>query len=46
MDDIQYAGSNNGMKRVSQVFRGETIYGEVELQNIHRSHIGRIAEQM
>ena len=46
VDDIQYAGSNNGMKRVSQVFRGEAIYGEVELQNIHRSHIGRIAEQM
>ena len=46
VDDIQFAGSNNGMKRASKVFRGEDIYGEVSLQNIHRSKIGRIAERM
>ena len=46
VDDIQYAGSNNGMRRVSKVFRGNPIYGEVELQNIHRSEIGRLAEKM
>ena len=46
VDDIQFAGSNNGMRRASKVFRGEDIYGEVTLQNIHRSAIGRIAEQM
>lgn len=46
VDDIQYAGSNNGMKRVSKVFRGNPIYGEIELQNIHRSKIGRLAELM
>ena len=46
VDDIQFAGSNNGMKRVSKVFRGEDIYGEVTLQNIHRSKIGRIAEKL
>ena len=46
VDDIQYAGNNNGMKRVSKVFRGHSIYGEVELQNIHRSEIGRLAEMM
>ena len=46
VDDIQYAGSNNGMRRVSKVFRGKSIYGEVELQNIHRSDIGKIAELM
>ena len=46
VDDIQFAGSNNGMKRASKVFRGEDIYGEVTLQNIHRSKIGRIAEKM
>ena len=46
VDDIQYAGSNNGMRRVSKVFRGNDIYGEVELQNIHRSEIGRLAELM
>ena len=46
VDDNQYAGSNNGMRRVSQVFRGQSIYGEVELQNIHRSEIGKLAELM
>ena len=34
-----YAGANNGLKRVSKVFRGEEIYGEVMLQNIYRSKI-------
>lgn len=46
VDDIQYAGNNNGMRRVSKVFRGNPIYGEIELQNIHRSEIGRLAEMM
>lgn len=46
VDDIQFAGSNNGMRRASKVFRGEDIYGEITLQNIHRSQIGRIAERM
>lgn len=46
VDDIAFAGSNNGMKRTSKVFRGHDIYGEVSLQNIHRSKIGCIAEYM
>ena len=46
VDDIQFAGSNNGMKRASKVFRGEDIYGEITLKNIHRSKISRIAERM
>lgn len=41
-----YAGSNNGMKRVSQVFRGENIYGEVSLPNIYRSQIAKIAQKL
>jgi len=41
-----YAGNNNGMKRVSKVFRGEDIYGEIRLPNIYRSKIARIAEKM
>lgn len=32
-----FAGTNNGMRRMSEVFRGETLYGEVELNQIHRS---------
>ena len=46
VDDIHFAGSSNGMKRASQVYRGENIYGEVTLKNIHRSDIARIAERM
>lgn len=41
-----YAGSNNGLRRVSQVFRGEDIYGEVTLPNIYRSKIAEIAQKM
>jgi predicted ribonuclease YlaK len=32
VDDINFAGANNGLRRVSQVFRGQDFYGEVELQ--------------
>lgn len=46
VDDIHFAGSSNGMKRASQVFRGSDIYGEVTLKNIHRSRIARLAESM
>ena len=46
VDDIHFAGSSNGMKRASQVYRGEGIYGEVTLKNIHRSEIAKIAERM
>lgn len=41
-----YAGDNNGMRRVSEVFRGDSVYGEVTLQNIYRSHIAQVAELM
>ena len=46
VDDISFAGHNNGMRRVSKVYRGEDLYGEVALKTIHRSRIGRIAEKM
>ena len=46
VDDINFAGSNNGMRRASKIFRGTDVYGEVELKNIHRSKIARIAENM
>mgnify|MGYP002624807552 CR=1 FL=1 len=41
-----YAGSNNGMRRVSEVFRGQPYYGEVTLQTIYRSKIALQAELM
>ena len=46
VDSDQYAGKNNGMRRLSEVFRGQDFYGEVELQNIYRSRIAELAEQM
>ena len=46
VDSIEFAGNNNGMKRASKIFRGNDIYGEVELKTIHRSKIAELAEQM
>lgn len=46
VDDYMYRGANNGMKRVSEVFRGQDLYGEVELKNIYRSRIADIADGM
>ena len=46
VDSIEFAGNNNGMKRASKIFRGNDIYGEVELQTIHRSRIAALAEMM
>lgn len=45
VDKDVYA-TDNGMKRVSEVFRGEDLYGEVELQHIYRSRIADIADKM
>lgn len=46
VDDIHFAGANNGMRRVSKVYRGQDIYGEVALKNIFRSRIAKIAENI
>ncbi len=46
VDMIAYEGNRNGMRRVSKVYRGEDIYGEVELKNIYRSRIARIADAL
>lgn len=41
-----YEGKNNGLKRLSEVFRGKSLYSEVKLQNNYRSEIANIAEEM
>lgn len=46
VDAPQFEGVNNGMRRVSKVYRGKDIYGEVELKNVHRSKIAEIAEDI
>lgn len=46
LDGRQFEGSNNGMYRASEVFKGDECYGEVELQTIYRSRIASLAEKM
>ncbi|AKQ08548.1 PhoH-like phosphate starvation-inducible [Bacillus phage PBC2] len=45
VDKDVYA-SNNGMKRMSEVFRGTDLYGEIELQTVHRSRLADLADKM
>ena len=46
VDDILFEGANNGMRRASKIFRGQEFYGEIELNKVHRSRIGEIADRM
>lgn len=46
VDMSAYEGSQNGMRRVSEVFRGQDFYGEVELNHIYRSEMAKIADKM
>ena len=46
VDLLIYAGDNNGLKRASEVFRGQDFYGQISLQIIHRSKIAEIASRM
>ena len=41
-----YSGINNGMRRVSKIFKGQEFYGEVTLPICHRSKIAQIAERL
>lgn len=45
-DSRDFEGRNNGMRRISEVFRGEKFYSEVELKTIYRSPIAMVADQM
>ena len=44
VDATCYAGNKNGLRRVSKIFRGQDIYGEITLKEIYRSEIAKIAE--
>jgi predicted ribonuclease YlaK len=46
VDLASYENENNGLKRLSHIFRGQPYYGEVTLQNCYRSRIADWAEQM
>lgn len=44
--DMEIYEEDNGMQKMSQVFRGEKCFGQVDLKNIYRSEIARIAQLM
>lgn len=46
VDLVSYEGANNGMRRVSDVFKGQSYYGEVELPIVHRSELAKRAALM
>lgn len=46
VDMTTYAGNNNGLRRLSEIFRGEDYYGEVTLNECHRSRWAAKAEEM
>lgn len=46
IDNRMYEGARNGMRRLSEVFRGYHSYAEIELQNIYRSEEAKLAELM
>lgn len=43
VDSAIYEGANNGMRRVSEIFKGQSYYGEVELPIVHRSELAKRA---
>ena len=46
VDMKMYEGMHNGMRRVSKVFRGSNIYGEITLNKIRRSQIAELAQKI
>lgn len=46
VDDNRFSGDNNGMRRMSKIFRGNEDYGEVCLDEIVRSGIAKLADKM
>lgn len=46
VDNPAFEGKNNGMKRLSEVFRGEEYFGQVETKHVYRSRIADKAQEM
>lgn len=46
VDSCLFEGNNNGLKRVIKKFKGNSLFGYVELQNIWRSKIAQLAEEL
>ena len=46
VDLNEYEGSNNGLKRVLDVFRGEEYFGAMDLQKGQRSRLAEKADEL
>lgn len=46
LDLPEYGGLNNGLRRVSKVFKGTDLFGKVNLKNIYRSKLAAIADNL
>lgn len=46
VDSNAFEGSQNGMRRLSQILRNEDIYGEIELNTCYRSRLASLVERM
>ena len=44
--DMEIYEQDNGMQKMSQVFRGSPLFGQVDMKNIYRSEIAKLAQQM
>lgn len=44
VDSYLFEGRNNGLRRVIEAFKGQDIFGYIELQNIWRSKLAQLAE--
>lgn len=43
-DSKLFEGNNNGLKRVIEAFRGQDVFGYIQLQNVWRSKIAELCE--
>lgn len=46
VDSHAYLGNRNGMRRVIDVLRGSPLFGYIELQNVWRSALAALVDQM
>lgn len=46
VDDAMFSGENNGLKRVIDAFKGDLLFGYVDLPNVWRSRIAELAERL
>lgn len=44
--DMEAYEQDNGLKKMIEIFKGQPFYGQVDLKQIHRSEIARIAQNM